>query len=113
MNHTPTPWIIFPGHPTAVCNRSKSVLVSLHHAEDVPKWYNLMPGMEVRKANAEFIVTACNAHEALVSSLQVVLDSADYMAGNCRMNEMVGAVLPKEVIALAREALKLAKGETE
>ena len=39
------------------------------------------------------------------TALLTVLDQVDYLAGNCRMNEMVGAVLPKEVIILAREAL--------
>lgn len=40
------------------------------------------------------------------TALMLVLDNVDYTAGNCRMNEMVGACLPKEVIALAREAIK-------
>lgn len=43
-----------------------------------------------------------NAREAL----QVVLDSVDYTAGNCRVNEMVGAVLPRSIILLAREAIE-------
>ena len=44
-------------------------------------------------------------YKKVALSLKVVLDNVDYMAGNCRLNEMVGAALPKEVIALAREAL--------
>ena len=44
-------------------------------------------------------------NEGLRQWLLVVLDCADYTAGNCRVNEMVGAVLPKEVIEQAREAL--------
>ena len=39
-------------------------------------------------------------------ALLTVLDQVDYTAGNCQVNEMVGAVLPTEVIVLAREALQ-------
>jgi hypothetical protein len=38
------------------------------------------------------------------TALLTILDQVDYTSGNCRPNEMVGAVLPKEVIALCREA---------
>ena len=38
--------------------------------------------------------------------LNLVLDQADYTVGNCRVNEQVGAVLPANVIARARKALK-------
>jgi len=39
------------------------------------------------------------------TALLTILDQVDYTAGNCRATEMVGAVLPKEVIKLAREAI--------
>jgi hypothetical protein len=39
------------------------------------------------------------------TALATVLDSVDYTAGNCRPNEMVGAVLPKEMIVMARQAI--------
>jgi hypothetical protein len=39
-------------------------------------------------------------------ALQVILDCVDYTVGNCRPNEMVGAVLSQEVIELARAALQ-------
>lgn len=44
-------------------------------------------------------------------ALQVVLDCVDYTKPAnpaCRATEMVGAVLPKEVIAKAREAIAAA-----
>ena len=44
-------------------------------------------------------------NEVLRQWLNVVLDCADYTAGNCGVTEMVGAVLPKEVIEQARDAL--------
>ena len=40
------------------------------------------------------------------TALLTILDQVDYANGACRVNDMVGAVLPKEVIALARQALK-------
>lgn len=44
--------------------------------------------------------------EKLRIALQIILDSVDYSVGACRLNEMVGAVLPREVIDIAREAIK-------
>lgn len=41
-------------------------------------------------------------------ALQLVLDQVDYTSGACSVTEMVGAVLPKEVIAKAREAIAAA-----
>lgn len=42
----------------------------------------------------------------LRAALGVILDETDYTRGNCRVNEMVGAVLSRAAIGLAREALK-------
>jgi len=39
-------------------------------------------------------------------ALRVLLGQVDYTAGACRLVEMVGAVLPKEVIVLARAAIE-------
>lgn len=38
-------------------------------------------------------------------ALLMILDQVDYTVGNCAPTEMVAAVLPREIIALAREAL--------
>lgn len=40
------------------------------------------------------------------TALETMLDMVDYTAGACRVNEMVGAVLPLTVINLAKEAIK-------
>jgi hypothetical protein len=40
-----------------------------------------------------------------VEALRLLLDQVDYTRGNCALTEMVGAVLPIEVIALCRRAL--------
>jgi hypothetical protein len=44
------------------------------------------------------------------TALLTILDQVDYTAGNCRPNDMIGAVLTKEVIALCREAAQSAQG---
>ncbi len=38
------------------------------------------------------------------TALLTLLDSMDYTVGNCRPNEMVGAVVPAEMIRMCREA---------
>lgn len=37
--------------------------------------------------------------------LQVILDCVDYTRGACRVNEAVGAVLPKEILEQARKTI--------
>ena len=44
--------------------------------------------------------------EACATMAQVLLDHVDYMNGACRVNEMVGAVLPALIIEKTKEALK-------
>jgi len=39
-------------------------------------------------------------------ALELVLDQVDYMAGQCRPNEMIGAILPTEIIELARKTIE-------
>lgn len=39
-------------------------------------------------------------------ALQAILDAVDYTSGACSVTEMVGAVLPRELVILARQAIK-------
>ena len=39
------------------------------------------------------------------TALQIILDHVDYTTGACQVNEMIGAVLPKEIIILAKQAI--------
>ena len=39
------------------------------------------------------------------TALLMVLEQVDYINGACSFTEMVGAVLPKEVIVMARKAI--------
>ena len=38
--------------------------------------------------------------------LQLVLDNVDYKAKNCSPTDMVGAVLPSQIIDIARKSLE-------
>ena len=49
-----------------------------------------------------------NTTERLRVALLVVLDATDYTAHGCGVTEMVGAVLPKELIVMARDAIAYA-----
>ena len=41
----------------------------------------------------------------LETTLQILLDAVDYTSGNCKVSEMIGAVLPKVLIETARKTL--------
>lgn len=45
----------------------------------------------------------------LVNRCKVLLNQVDYTEGNCRLNEMVGAVLPVEVIRNLRSTITKAE----
>lgn len=44
--------------------------------------------------------------EKLRSALNLILDHVDYRHGACRMNEMVGAVLPVAILAMVENVLR-------
>jgi hypothetical protein len=44
--------------------------------------------------------------EELKSVIRLLLDHVDYTSGACRVNELVGAVLPLEIIQQAKAAVK-------
>ena len=48
--------------------------------------------------------------DGLLAALRTVLDQVDYTTGNCRMNDMVAAVLPREIIRIARLHIAAAEG---
>ena len=39
-------------------------------------------------------------------ALRLLLDNIDYDAGNCRVNELIGAVLPIEILRRAKKAIE-------
>jgi chorismate mutase len=47
-----------------------------------------------------------NTEEALRSALRILLDQIDYEEGACRPNEMIGAVLPVEVLRRCKNVLR-------
>ncbi len=58
--------------------------------------------------NLEAVLEAYRTQTAQADvAIRLLLDSVDYLAGNCTANEMVGAALPKEIIMRARQTLAL------
>ena len=58
---------------------------------------------EIRVQRAE--VTSAEV-ERLREALEVILNQIDYTAGNCRQNEMIGALITKQEFQIARRALE-------
>ena len=56
---------------------------------------------------------AVSEQQDVLIALRLVLDCVDYIGGNCRINEMVGAVLPCEILKRARRAALSRRGPTE
>jgi len=52
-------------------------------------------------------MTDAEAKSELRAALLVLLDQVDYTAGACGLTEMVGAVLPRQVIEQCRLVLEL------
>lgn len=46
------------------------------------------------------------AADDLLTYCQVLLDQMDYTAGNCQVNEMVGAVVSTEVLTKLKDAMR-------
>lgn len=97
QKHTPTPWItqqienhiqIMRGHEYGYTGIGQT-----YHTD-----------LETNKANAAFIVRACNSHDALVEALEGLL-ADDGTASSQNINKVLKA---REK---ARTALALAKGE--
>lgn len=68
---------------------------------------------EVSDADGQFIANSHQDVPDLVAdlreartALRTLLDSVDYTNGACRLNEMVGAVLPRELIEQAKGAIE-------
>jgi hypothetical protein len=49
--------------------------------------------------------TSSGNNSSLREALQLLLDHVDYTAGACRPNEMIGALLPIEVINRCKQIL--------
>lgn len=107
MSHTPLPW-------KTGNNDCARKIYSVPHPEydEIVRCYGQT--FEIQMADAEFIVTACNAHEALVELVEGVqawnrwIDYATLSEGRLeRLLKLQG------VIAEVLGTLALTKGETE
>jgi len=78
-------------------------------------WRNKIRGgrvmVETALASSGIVIDASELcdQRAAATAAQVVLDQVDYTVGNCRVNEMIGAVLSQQVIEQLRTALEEVK----
>jgi len=105
MKHTKGPWEVWiiagTGLPGIVAHNGPTVA-------EVTKWTSAgNSNPEVMQANARLIAAA----PELLEALMVTLDQVDYTAGAGEPTEMVGALLPKEIIEMGRRAIAKANGE--
>lgn len=107
MAHTD---IVFAGPPGPDAGRFVEVEDGSGKNIRFGEWIQRADGFWVLRiaASARLIAAAPD----LLAALNTVLDQVDYMADppNCLLNDPVGAMLPKEVIALARAAIAKAEG---
>lgn len=82
-------------------------IAEVFHTEDGSKW--LCEGDEGR-SNAQFIVTACNSHHALVEALEECITD-DNAYGMITGNKETMHRRIFEINRIARAALALAKGD--
>lgn len=98
--HTPTPWAI----DSSGNGKSFAIITSTHLSDmddDVCKVYGgNNDDDDARKANAEFIVQACNSHAQLVEALKTVIAGLEVAL---KSHDAVPAI--KDVLARARAAL--------
>lgn len=108
--HTPGPWEILPGH-------SERRLIIRHDWRSgryVAQIGELVGGPDLTpedRANAAFIVRACNSHDALIAALEEADDNMDTLAANLRngITEGAASLIPRFRAAI-RAALAQAKG---
>ena len=93
MKHTPTPWILVYGDVIRNMDGERVADCDTTALDTRPR-----PPIEKDKANAAFIVRACNAHGDLVAALESILVWDD---GN----------LPGDILDDARAIVAKAKGE--
>lgn len=93
--HTPTPWRTGGNFKSISVGLGDVIteITTVHGIQDIPG---------SRKANAEFIVRACNLHDELVLALELILKSHD---ASCK-----GEECQLSGIDLGRIALNKAKG---
>lgn len=96
MKYTPTPWEAFESNQGTPCIRG-----SAH------EWIVTLSesglGKNLDRANRDFIVRACNAHDELVASIKKALDECVDLIGT-----NAGKAL-EEALAQAREILRTIK----
>ncbi len=109
--HTPGKWIV---EEAGNENLNYNFRISSEHRVIAQVWahHNRNSKSEENltdEANARFIVTACNSHDALLEACKAILDSPGEMRGDGSVNL---TILP-EIVILLRQAISLAEGKEE
>lgn len=94
QQHTPTPWR---------AGINGALIMARTNTIQVGCTGSLNPNFRAKDPNADaaFIVRACNAHDALVAALEYALQIIEHPT-----------VSSRKAITQAREAIKLARGES-
>ena len=93
---------VLRGSPTAIAEIAVKTHWALERAlaDHKKEKLILLKRAEAAEARAERLKTA----------LMLILDCADYTSGACGLTEMIGGVLPRQIIDRARDALKGGEG---
>lgn len=79
--HSPLPWRIYPGHLDSIYSQDGEVLIVERGSDFNCLEGESTPDNDEARANAAFIVRACNAHYQMLEALktaQAALDFADF-----------------------------------
>ena len=79
--HTPTPWQAWHVHRAHTGFRCAVNAINEHSTEQVGVCYGA--DVTIVRANAEFIVRACNAHDKLVEALESLVAGIDRTECTC------------------------------
>jgi len=117
--HTPTPWIVYEGNaPSKDCPgiEAPDVMFSVVIWGDHEDPYDCcgVQGrtIEEARANARFIVRACNVHEELVEALKDVLAVLDHLAQSAVTKDGYAIRYSSDgPVGIARAALAKAREE--
>ena len=88
MNHTPGPWEFAPGYDNTDGDLSLGGIIGADGTHIVRVWND----QDNAKADAQFIITACNAHEELVSiveKLSRLTPSSEGLGGHAPLSAFI------------------------
>lgn len=101
VKHTPTPWVARHSNPCSETIIYIDNIYSPSSIGDIATIYCAPAGSE-NAANAEFIVTACNAHQDLIDALQAARNGIQWFMDEHGADESDHEMLDQIDAALAK-----------